>query len=120
MSATGAGTNARSPCRIAGIASPCCRRRSMTSTPPSPSWKHSSPCSKPAKHRTADMPTYTPPVRDTRFVLEHVLGIDRYKELPGFDGATPDVVDAVLEEGGRFVAEILFPLNHSGDQEGCT
>ncbi|WP_374942309.1 acyl-CoA dehydrogenase C-terminal domain-containing protein [Sphingomonas sp.] len=66
------------------------------------------------------MPQYTPPVRDTRFVLENVVGLDRYANVPGFGAATPDTVDAVLEEGGRFVAEVLFPLNLSGDQEGCT
>lgn len=66
------------------------------------------------------MPQYTPPVRDTRFVLDRVLKLDRYADLPGFTAATPDVVSAVLEEGGRFVAEVLFPLNHSGDQQGCT
>ncbi len=66
------------------------------------------------------MPQYTPPVRDTRFVLEHVVGLPRYANLPGFDAASPDVVDAVLEEGGKFVAEVLFPLNLSGDQQGCT
>ena len=66
------------------------------------------------------MPQYTPPVRDTRFVLEHVVGLDRHANVEGFAAATPDTVDAVLEEGGRFVAEVLFPLNLSGDQEGCT
>ncbi len=66
------------------------------------------------------MPQYTPPIRDTRFVLEHVVGLDRYANVEGFAAATPDTVDAVLEEGGRFVAEVLFPINHSGDLEGCT
>ena len=66
------------------------------------------------------MPQYTPPVRDTRFVLEHVVGLAQHANQPGFEAATPDVVDAVLEEGGRFVAEVLFPLNQTGDREGCT
>lgn len=66
------------------------------------------------------MPRYNPPVRDTRFVLDRVLKIDRYANLPGFANATPDTVTAVLEEGGKFVAEVLFPINHSGDQQGCT
>jgi alkylation response protein AidB-like acyl-CoA dehydrogenase len=66
------------------------------------------------------MPTYTPPIADTRFVLDKVLGLDRYANLPSFEAATPDMVQAILEEGGKLCAEVFFPLNQSGDAEGCT
>ena len=65
------------------------------------------------------MPTYQAPLRDTRFLLNEFLEIGKYRNLPGFENTTPDLIDAILEEGGRIAEEVLFPLNQSGDEEGC-
>ncbi len=65
------------------------------------------------------MPIYTAPVADTRFVLDEIVGLDRLGNVPGFENASADLVAAILEEAGRLSAEVLFPLNQSGDQQGC-
>jgi alkylation response protein AidB-like acyl-CoA dehydrogenase len=62
---------------------------------------------------------YAAPVRDHVFLLRDVLDLDRYSNLPGFADAAMDTVEQVLAEGAKFAEEVLAPLNHVGDQEGC-
>jgi alkylation response protein AidB-like acyl-CoA dehydrogenase len=67
------------------------------------------------------MATYTPPLRDMQFVMHEVLNVvDELKALPKHAEVDADTINAVLEEGGKFAAEVVFPLNQSGDEEGCT
>ncbi|MCB2113547.1 MAG: acyl-CoA dehydrogenase C-terminal domain-containing protein [Parvularculaceae bacterium] len=66
------------------------------------------------------MTVYAAPLRDMQFILNDVLDISRYANLPGFADATPDVVEAILEEGGKLASNVLHPLNQTGDAEGCT
>jgi hypothetical protein len=67
------------------------------------------------------MPTYNPPLRDMQFVMHELLHVmDDLKQIPKHADLDTDTVNAVLEEGGKFASEVLFPLNISGDSEGCT
>ncbi|MEA3261878.1 MAG: acyl-CoA dehydrogenase C-terminal domain-containing protein [Pseudomonadota bacterium] len=66
------------------------------------------------------MPVYKAPTGDARFLINEVLRLQDYAALPGFAGATPDMVEAVVEEAGKFCSEVLAPINLAGDQEGCT
>jgi acyl-CoA dehydrogenase len=65
------------------------------------------------------MPTYKAPVGDVMFLLSDVFHIDRYNNLPGFADATPDLIEAVLDEAAKFCEDVLTPLNRIGDKEGC-
>ena len=66
------------------------------------------------------MPTYTAPTRDTRFVINEMLDLASYGNLPGFENATQDMIDTVVNEAGKFCSEVLAPINQAGDEHGCT
>jgi len=67
------------------------------------------------------MPTYTPPLRDMQFVMHEVFNVTAdLQQIPKHADMDADTINAVLEEGGKFAAEVTFPLNISGDAEGCT
>lgn len=66
------------------------------------------------------MPSYVPPLRDLQFVLHELLDLENeLKAMPKHAETDADTINAVLEEGGKFAAEVVFPLNVSGDEEGC-
>ncbi|WP_454916966.1 acyl-CoA dehydrogenase [Xanthobacter sediminis] len=67
------------------------------------------------------MAAYVPPVDDVSFLLRHVFSFDQtMAALPGYADVNADLAVSVLEEGGKFCAEVLEPLNRTGDEEGCT
>ena len=66
------------------------------------------------------MGQYVAPVRDMQFVLHELLQVENeLKQLPRHAEVDADIINQVLEEGGKFTSEVVFPLNRSGDHEGC-
>ena len=64
------------------------------------------------------MSQYVAPLKDMRFVLNELAGLGEVAKLPGYEDASAETVDAILEEAAKFASEVLDPLNYSGDQEG--
>jgi len=65
------------------------------------------------------MSEYSAPLKEMRFVMQELAGLDQVVSLPGCEEASPDVVDAILEEAARFSGEVLSPLNRVGDRDGA-
>ena len=65
------------------------------------------------------MSEYTAPLRDLQFVVEELAGLETVNKLPGFEEATPDLVQAVFEEAAKFAGGVLSPLNRAGDTNGA-
>ena len=66
------------------------------------------------------MHNYSAPLKEMRFVMKDLAGLEEVCALPGHDDIDVDTVDAVIEEGAKFAAEVLAPLNESGDRQGAT
>ena len=66
------------------------------------------------------MGSYVPPLRDIQFVMHELLDTEAtFKQLPAYADLDVDTINAVVEEAGKFSSQVIFPLNHTGDQEGC-
>lgn len=65
------------------------------------------------------MPEYKAPLRDMRFLIDHVFDFHANYAALGAHDASPDMINAILEEGAKFCENVLAPLNRSGDEEGC-
>lgn len=65
------------------------------------------------------MPGYQAPTREMRYLYQELGSAKRLSACPGFAEFTPDLIDAIVEEAGKFAEEVLHPINHSGDEEGC-
>lgn len=63
--------------------------------------------------------SYTAPTRDLAFACSELADLEGVSQLPGFEEATADMLEAILEEAGKFGSEVLAPINHSGDQQGA-
>ena len=63
--------------------------------------------------------TYKAPLRDMRFVLHEMYGTEELTRDLGFEDASDDLCDTILEEAAKVAEEVLLPINASGDLEGC-
>lgn len=66
------------------------------------------------------MQVYKAPIRDMQFVIHELHDSARLTSLKGLEDITPELIDSILEEAGKFAENVLLPINASGDEEGCT
>ena len=65
------------------------------------------------------MPVYRAPLGDFRFLMLELFEADKQTDLPQYDQLTPDLIEDILTNAGKFAEEVLHPINQSGDEEGC-
>ena len=62
---------------------------------------------------------YTPPIEDMKFGLRYLAGLDQLSSFAPFAEINTELADAVLEEAGKLAADVIAPLNHDADYQGC-
>ena len=65
------------------------------------------------------MTIYRAPVEDFQFLIHEFLEVEKHRDLPSYEDLSPDLIDDILTNAGKFCEEVLHPLNQSGDEEGC-
>lgn len=65
------------------------------------------------------MSNYQPPLKEMQFVIDELADLQQLSQLDGFEDATPDMVEAILDQAGKLASEVMAPANHPGDQHGC-
>jgi len=66
------------------------------------------------------MSSYIPPIEDMDFLLREVFDFDAaISALPGYEDMNSELAISVLDQGGKFCANVIAPLNRAGDEEGC-
>ena len=65
------------------------------------------------------MTIYRAPVEDFRFLIHEFLEVEKHRDLPQYEELSPDLIDDILTNAGKFCEEVLHPLNQPGDEEGC-
>ncbi|MEM9956184.1 MAG: acyl-CoA dehydrogenase family protein, partial [Pseudomonadota bacterium] len=65
------------------------------------------------------MPTYTPPLRDLKFLFHETFKVQDRQDIEGYEDLTEDLTSAIFDEAGKVAREILLPINQTGDQQGC-
>ena len=64
------------------------------------------------------MSEYQAPLRDMQFAINELAALETLNKLPGFEDATPDMVEAILEQAGVLANEVFSPINYSGNEHG--
>ncbi len=66
------------------------------------------------------MTEYNAPITEMEFLIKDVFDLNSITALPGYEEATPDMVDAILEEAGKLGRDVIAPLAQASDEQGAT